>query len=236
MRPAVKEIPGLKAPERSGIMIAEGGSCLATVTEIRETRGVVRVTFDGREALAVRARHFQMCPLKIGDALDPARYIGRVAPLQLADAYEAALESLEFRARTEKELERSLLEKGFVAPAVEKTLARLRENRLLDDRRYAERTVERSAEKPVGVYALKQKLRAKGISEEDAEEALSLLDSDQQSDAAKRAARQLARKYEKLPPREAKAKLSQALARRGFPWDAIREAVESALGDGEIDE
>jgi len=39
-----------------------------------------------------------------------------------------------------------------------------------------------------------------------------------------------------LPPREAKAKLSQALARRGFPWDAIREAVESALGDGEIDE
>ena len=53
---------------------------MATVTEIRESRGVVKITFDARESLAVRARHFHMLPLKMGDAVDPGRYVNRVAP------------------------------------------------------------------------------------------------------------------------------------------------------------
>ena len=34
------------------------------------------------------------------------------------------------------------------------------------------------------------------------------------------------RGHRELPIREARAKLSQALARRGFPWDAVRDAVD----------
>jgi regulatory protein len=89
---------------------------------------------------------------------------------------------------------------------------------------------ELSASKPVGLYAFKRKLRAKGICDDDAEEALSAFDDDQQRAAALLAAQKLYRKYEALPEREARAKLSQALARRGFSWDAIESAVEQVTG------
>ena len=47
--------------------------------------------------------------------------------------------------------------------------------------------------------------------------------------ASVEAARRLWRKYEDLPEREAKAKLSQALARRGFGWDAIESALDELM-------
>jgi regulatory protein len=208
---------------------------MATVTGIREFRGVVRISLDGREALVVRARHFRMRPLSEGDAVDAGAYADQIASIQLSDAYEAALSSLDFQARTEREIARALASKGYVAPAVDAVIERLRENRLLDDRQYAMRAAEVSANRAVGVYALKRKLRMKGVSDEDAEEAMALLDARQQSDAAGQAAEKLLRKYEHLPAREAKAKLSQALARRGFSWDAIRETVEALISGGDWD-
>ena len=62
-------------------------------------------------------------------------------------------------------------------------------------------------------------------------------DEEQQASACRDAAAKLWRKYVSLPPREDRAKLSQALARRGFGWDAIRSAVDSLTdGDGFSDE
>ena len=79
----------------------------------------------------------------------------------------------------------------------------------------------------MGIYSLKRKLMSKGISESDAEEALETLDGEQQLSAAKAAAEKLRRKYEGQEPRQARAKLSQALARRGFSWDTISAALEN---------
>ena len=85
---------------------------------------------------------------------------------------------------------------------------------------------EAQAAKPVGIYSFKRKLMVRGISEDDAEEALSRFDDGQQRDACRAAAQSLWRRYGALPPREARAKLSQALARRGFGWDVIEAAVD----------
>lgn len=205
------------------------------VTGLREFRGVVIVALDGCDALRVRRTHFEKRPLAEGEAVDPQAYEDSVAAIQLADAYEAALTSLDSRARTARELERALLNKGYVRPAVEAAVERLRENRLIDDARIAGRIAESSADKPVGVYALRRKLKAKGISDEDADAALEAFDDDQQQAAARRAAEKLLKRYEGLPRREARAKLSQALARRGFGWDSVRAAVDALLSDDSFD-
>lgn len=209
---------------------------MSTVTEIRDFRGVVRVLLDDAPALKVRQKHFRALPLAVGDEVDCESYVDRLAAAQFADAYEAALNSLDLCARTRRELERSLLARGYVPPAVEAALDRLAENGLVDDRRYAERAVEVNASRPVGVYAMRRKLRAKGISDEDAEAALGALDDAQQAEAARKAARSLMRKYEGLPAREGRAKLSQALARRGFSWEAVREAVDAVWAEDDWDE
>ena len=54
--------------------------------------------------------------------------------------------------------------------------------------------------------------------------------------AAQAAARGLLRRYAGLPAREGRAKLSQALARRGFSWDAVRAAVDAVWEADDWDE
>ena len=199
---------------------------MAIVTNIRETRGLVEVQAEGKTVVRVRKSHFAKCPVSCGEDVDLDAYIDRLAAMQFADAYEAALTSLDFCARSASEIGKALRRKGYVEPAAEAVVAKLTENGLIDDARYAQRMAEIQSNKPVGVYAFKRKLRAKGISEQDAEEALSAFDDDQQQAAALEAARALYRRYGSLPEREARAKLSQALARRGFGWDAIESAVD----------
>ena len=63
----------------------------------------------------------------VGDDVDVEEYVARVAEAQRADAYEAALGSLDLCARTRQELRRSLLARGYVPAAVEATLDRLAE-------------------------------------------------------------------------------------------------------------
>lgn len=199
------------------------------ITDILERRGIIEISIDGCLGLKVRKVHFAKRPIEIGEAVDLDEYENSVAAVQFHDAYEAALTSLDHSARTAKELERSLLNKGYVPTVVASVIERLTENRLIDDRQLAERIAESSVSKPVGIYAVKRKLRAKGISEDDVSEALECFDEAQQQSAALQAASKLYRKYSGLPVREARAKLSQALARRGFPWDAVREAVDSIV-------
>ena len=209
---------------------------MSTVTEVRVFRGVARLSFDDAAPMKVRLKHFRALPLAAGDEVDAEEYAARVAEAQRADVYEAALSSLDLCARTRQELRRSLLARGFVSGAVEATLDRLADSGLVDDRRYAERAVEVSAARPVGVYAVRRKLRAKGVAEEDAEAALGALDDEQQAQAAQAAARSLLRRYAQLPAREGRAKLSQALARRGFSWEAVRAAVDKVWEADEWDE
>ena len=199
---------------------------MVTITGIEIDRGMVSIYADGALALKIKKAHFDRQPLSEGDEVDFEAWEDRLAPIQFNEAWEAALSSLDRSARTEKELRASLGRRGYVAPVIDAIAGRLKETGLIDDARYAERMAELQSQKPVGLYAFRRKLASKGISGDAAAEALAAFDEDQQRAACLEAARRIFRKYEALPPREGKAKLSQALARRGFGWDAIESALE----------
>ena len=204
---------------------------MAIVNDIREFRGLMEITLDGTVWLRLRKKHFAKSPLDAGEHIDPEAYIQSMASIQAADCYEAALTMLDRSAKTEGEMRRKLIMKGYVAPAAEAVVERLRESRLLDDRRIAERIAESQISKPVGVYALKRKLQAKQLSSEDIEAAMEGFDDEQQAAACKAAAEKLWKKYAGLPKREARAKLSQALGRRGFSWDAISGVIDEIISE-----
>ena len=204
---------------------------MATITGIEHTRGMVQIYADGTLLFRVREAHFEKCPLHEGDDIDPDAYLDRLAGVQFNDAWESALTGLERSARTEKEIADSLRRRGYVPRVIESVLERLKETRLVDDALYADRMAELQSKKPVGLYAFKRKLRAKGISDDDAAGALETFDDAQQQAACLEAAQRLYKKYEALPPREGKARLSQALMRRGFGWDAIEGALDQLFSD-----
>ena len=206
---------------------------MAIVSDIREVRGLMELSLDGVVWLRVRKKHFAKRPLSPGDAIDPEVYVDSLAAVQAPDCYEAALTMLDRASHSSGNLRAKLERAGYVSPAAGAAVARLVENRLVDDRRYAERIAQTQLNKAAGAYAVRRKLRAKRLSEEDIDAAMENFDDEQQSAACRAAAEKLWRKYAALPARESKAKLSQALARRGFGWDAIRSAVEELGGDFE---
>ena len=206
---------------------------MSIVADIRVLRALTVVSSDDGRALRIRNQNFKLLPVETGDSIDFDAYEDRLAAAQLADAYEAALSYLDFSAKTRAEIQKNLLAKGYVPACVRAVLERLEASGLIDDSALASRYVENAATKPVGLYQLKRKLRAKGVSDEDAEEALSLLDEEQQTQAARAAAEKLLRRYSSLPARESRGKLSQALARRGFSWDSISGALEELFSDFE---
>ena len=199
---------------------------MPVITEIREFRGQMVLSLDGVVWLRVLKKHYLKEAVELEQQIEPEVYIDRLAAIQYRDCYEAALTMLDRSVRTRGELERALVRKGYVSPAASAAVERLAEVGLIDDARYAQRIAEVQSTKAVGAYAVRRKLRAKHFDEEAVEAAMEQFDDEQQAEACKTAAEKLWRKYAQLPAREGKAKLSQALARRGFSWDAISSTVD----------
>jgi len=206
---------------------------IITTIELTKRRAVIYV--DGVAFLSVRRSYYEEFPLVEGEELDEEAYLSRLSARQARAAYEDALDMLSDRDMTASGMKSALTRRGYLDAVAESVCQRLVENRLIDDRRFAKRYVELRGNGEVGRYALRRKLRARGIDEDTAGEALEQLDDDSQLAAATELARRLAQRYAALKPYEARGKLSQALARRGYGWDVVREAVERAGLDESAD-
>ncbi|MBI1793678.1 MAG: RecX family transcriptional regulator [Chloroflexi bacterium] len=181
----------------------------------------VNVHLDGEYAFGLA--RIVAAWLKIGQELGEEK----IASLRSEDtrerAYQQALLFLSYRARSETEIRQNLRKHEIPEDVIEQTLERLRENRLADDNQFARAWVEnRSAFRPRSRRALSVELRQKGLSDEDAQSALAGLDEET---LAYEAGLKRARRLESLEWNEFRRKLSEFLARRGFPYSVIAPVV-----------
>lgn len=139
-------------------------------------------------------------------------------------ARESALRYLSFRPRSIVEVKKFLLKKKYELPLIESVIASLTETRFLDDQQFAQWWAEaRIKSGKSGPIRIKQELRLKGISKE-------MIDTVLQRDWKKialEAMRKAAGKMTKLDPKKRIQKLQASLARAGFTWDQIQDAVAS---------
>ncbi len=161
--------------------------------------------------------------LKVGQELSEEK----IASLQAEDArersYQQALLFLSYRARSESEIRQNLRKHEIPEDVIEQTLGRLRENRLADDDKFARAWVENcNTFRPRSRRALSVELRQKGLSDEAAQSALTGLDEEA---LAYEAGLKKARRLEVLEWNEFRKKLSEFLARRGFPYSVIAPVV-----------
>jgi regulatory protein len=150
-------------------------------------------------------------------------------------AKEAALRILARGPRTEREVEGRLRERGYHVEAVERAIERLRRVSLLDDRAFVRSFLRTELFKaPQGKRLLVMKLKRRGVSDALIRELDALLDEDpdlagrslaSEEGRAALGFAQLRRKYSKLSPDAYRRRMQQALARRGFQWDTIRDLL-----------
>jgi regulatory protein len=152
-----------------------------------------------------------------------------------ASTYERALSLLEHRARSVAELRRKLIQKGAPKAEVDDVLARLLDQKLLDDADFA-RQFARAKITGTGASRIRilQELRHKGVANDVAERALEELDDEEGIDPSasiQRVAEKKWRALAKLDDVTRRRRLYAFLARRGFNPEEIREALTLLRAD-----
>ena len=148
-------------------------------------------------------------------------------------ARDAALKYLGVRAHTVRELREKLLRKRFPETVVVRVIEELENLRLLDDDQFARTWVEtRQRTRPVGSARLEEELRRKGIDEtviaRVLEEFRETLDT---PDEAVSLLRRQKWRYAGLEEKKAKRRMWGFLARRGYPQEAMRRAIDKVWED-----
>ncbi|MFM9106325.1 MAG: regulatory protein RecX [Chloroflexota bacterium] len=191
------------------------------------------VLIDGEFAFGLPALAVAEERLAPGQDLDAGRIAALLAIDERARAASAALAFLAYRPRSGKEVRDRLRQKGFAPPAIDHAIARLESWRYLDDEEFARRWVEnRTTHHPRGGRLIEQELRVKGVDRDIARGAVDGAAIDERA-AAIEAAVDRARRLSGEEPAAARRKLAAWLARRGFGWDAVRPALDAALGPDE---
>jgi regulatory protein len=208
-----------------------------TAIEPQQRRPERRSIFlDGEFALGVDAEVIARTGLRVGQEVELAELQALARAEERRAARDAALRLLGFRDRSERELERLLLRKGFEAEVVSEVVSDLAAREFVDDERFARGWVAaKTAGRPIGPDRLAAELRARGVERETVEEAVAQISPENERELALRAAKRLVGglRNEELPA--ARRKLAAALRRRGFSWEVIRTVCDTLIAGSDDD-
>jgi regulatory protein len=145
-------------------------------------------------------------------------------------ALRAALKLLARRAYSERKLSEKLRDKGFDETDIREALAACRQKNFVNDHDFAKNFVERRLEiRPRAGHVLVGELLKQGISLRLAKEVVEeYVSTEIESQSAKAIA---VKKWKQFAPLGADVcfrRVSSYLARRGYSWDTISEAIREA--------
>lgn len=160
--------------------------------------------------------------LKSGMEIEENRLIEIQFEAEYQSAFDSALNFISKSVKTEKQVKDKLISKGYLDEIVDKAIEKLKEYGYVDDSDYSSRYV--STYKGVkGKLLIKNELRKKGVSDANAEKALS--DIENQAESAKK----LAEKYlkNKEITKQNLLKCYKYLLSKGFDYDDCKSAIDS---------
>jgi len=190
----------------------------------------VNIFLDGEFAFGVA--RITAAWLKIGDVLGEEKIASLLSQDTREWAYQQAMLFLSYRARSEKEIRQNLHKHEMPEEVIDETIERLRKAGLVNDNQFAEAWVEnRSTFRPRSRRALSMELRQKGLDDETVHAAISGVDEDA---LAYKAAQKRLGRLKGLEWNDFRKKLSEFLARRGFPYSVIAPVVTRTWSETHI--
>lgn len=193
----------------------------------------VNIYLDDEFAFGLNA--MDAMQLRKGQELDPAQ----IAALQHSDAVvkaiDIAVNLLSYRPRSTDEIRQKLKKKEYDPTAIELALERLTSMGYLDDRTFARFWIEsRNRSKPRGQRALQYELRNKGVSDAIIHDLLDTMVDEVAG--AYQAAQKRVRRMRGKTQVEFKRKIGAFLQRRGFNYDAVKQALDQLIEEIETDD
>ncbi|MEP7001580.1 MAG: regulatory protein RecX [bacterium] len=192
--------------------------------------GRFHILVDGIASVTLSLDAIERLGLRVGRDVSGLADAMAIEAAQLA-LYDRALNMLAFRARSSAELARALVRKGADRSVVDRAIARLQEQGLLDDFAFAQSFTRA---KVLGANQsrrrVQQELARKGVAREVGNEAIELVFDEEgidQREVVEAAARKKLRTLAKHEPVVRRRRLYAFLARRGYDSDDIRRAMEA---------
>jgi regulatory protein len=174
--------------------------------------------------------------LKKGQTLNAAEVHALLADDEGKRAYAAAVNLLGYRARSTSEVAQRLKQRDFSEQSITEATERLQREGHLNDADFGQAWVEsRQRASPRSERALRYELQRKGVDREIIEEVFTDVEVDEE-DAAWRAIEPKLDRWRGLDNLQFKQKVGSFLARRGFPHDVARSAVDRAWQELHADE
>jgi regulatory protein len=195
-------------------------------------RGEYLVTFSDGTQLRILKDHLADTGIEEGSRVERDHIAELDAAYRYARARQAALRLLKVRPRTELELKRRL---GSTRPGpgtVDRVIADLKAEGLIDDRVFARLWVREKVQRgDSGRKRIRRDLEARGIDRDVVSEVLGrFYDASAETEAARALALRRIDRMGALPAPEAKRRVYAHLLRKGFGSDTAAEAARYAAG------
>ncbi len=192
----------------------------------------MHIYIDGEYLLTVDEVFWFSCGYISGDEINKEELTAFEEAAGSRRAFNSALNSLDYRDHSEKEIRAKLLRKhdaDYVDEAVEKLI----ELDLVNDERYAENYAHELFEhKKFGKMRIKSELRAKGISADIANAAVEELFDEEEPDNIQRIVDIIGKRYyNRMDDEVGRKKVFSALQRMGYSFSDIREAMSEFSDD-----
>ena len=196
---------------------------IEALSPARRHRNCLQVTPEAGAPFLITEQELLSFELRPGMELEEEQMtaLRQAADRSLALRQAAAL--LAVRDRSRRELTDQLVRKGVSEENAELAADRMVELGVLNDAAYAAAWVRRGVSRGWGPRRVESELYRRGISRELWSDALDIVE-----DWTAVAADFVSRRRGDLSDPAARKKLSDALARRGFDWDCIREVLHRA--------
>ena len=209
-------------------------SSVTQITEHPRKPGRYVIDVDGREFAIVTADALAASKARIGTVVDDLLAAHLREANELTAAYDRALNLLAFRARSARELERRLVQKGVTPERAIRVIAKLRDVGLIDDTDFARQLARSKMSSGASRRRVHQELFKRGVAREVADEAVErVVEEDGLSDAEsiERIARKKWRTLGGLDEPTRRRRLFAFLARRGFDSDDVSRVVRQLAGE-----
>lgn len=194
----------------------------------------IRLFLDGRFAFSLEAEVVAKEGLEAGQELSD----NRIEILQGSNLYQKCLDTalrfLNYRPRSEYEINQRLKRRGFDEKNINTVLFTLKRQGFIDDNSFARFWKDnRQTFNPRSRRLTGMELRQKGVSVEIIEQEVSTIDD---SDSAYRAAEKHARKLNMADYEAFRRRLGEYLRRRGFGYEVINTTIKRLWHEKEGDE
>ena len=202
---------------------------------LRGVRGRVRIYLDEEYALTVSAKSAGSTDLQLGQAVDRETILNMVGEDEKRRALHAALYYLGRAERSRAQVVRYLEAREYPPGIIEGAMEKIDGYGYVNDARFAGMLLrDRAKVKGKSKRAIRYEMLGKGLDAHTIEDTMAQYDD---GDELKNAVRTARKYYTRNQDDKAafKRKAGAALARRGYDWEVIRQALH-AVQDGEYEE